>query len=88
MLQDCIRTTPLSPFPYAAASAYYLSQGPLGLDHGISLLDKAIERAPKRAGYYYRKYQILSHYPFRSEEARQALEQAQKLSPKNPNYFP
>ena len=87
MLQDCARITPHSPFPYAAASSYYLTLGPLYANEGLSLLDEAIRRAPKRAGYYYRKYLVLKHFPLRRTEAEQALKKAQELSPKNPEYF-
>ncbi|MBP3394774.1 MAG: hypothetical protein J6M38_09665, partial [Lentisphaeria bacterium] len=87
MLQDCARITPDSPFPYAAASSYYLTLGPFYVNESLSLLDEAIKRAPKRAGYYYRKYLILRHLPGRAAEAEQALKKAQELSPKNPEYF-
>lgn len=87
MLQDCVRITPDSPFPYAAASSYYLTLGPFYVNESLSLLDEAIKRAPKRAGYYYRKYLILRHLPGRAAEAEQALKKAQELSPKNPEYF-
>ncbi len=87
MLRECIRIAPQSPFPYAAASSYYLALGPLYAGEGISLLDEAIRRAPKRAGYHYRKYRILRQLPHRAAEAADALKKAQELSPKNPEYF-
>ena len=87
MLRECVRIAPESPFPYAAASNYYLALGPLYADEGIALLEEAIRRAPKRAGYYYRKYRILRPLPHRAAEAAEALKKAQELSPKNPEYF-
>ena len=86
MLRTCTQIAPKSPFPYAAASSYYLALGPFSFSEGLSLLDEAIARAPKRAGYYYRKYQLLKHIPDRSADAAQALKKAQTLSPKNPYY--
>lgn len=86
MLRTCTQIAPKSPFPYAAASSYYLALGPFSFSEGLSLLDEAIARAPKRAGYYYRKYQLLKHIPDRSGDAAQALKKAQTFSPKNPYY--
>ena len=87
MLRNCTRIAPDSPFPYAAASSYYLALGPFYINDGLFLLDEAIRRAPKRAGYYYRKYQLLKQMPNRSGDAAAALRKAQELSPKNPEYF-
>lgn len=84
MLNACNR---LSPFPFAAASSYYLTLGPQYVPAALALLDKAIRRAPKRAAYYYRKYRILKMLPGRENEAERFLRQARKLSPKNPRYY-
>lgn len=77
-----------SPFPFSSASSYYLSLGPYYADNALELLDKAIERAPKRAAYRYRQYRILKNLPGRAADAEAALQKARELSPKNPVYYP
>ena len=79
---------PRSPFPYASASAFFLSLGPYYSNDALSMLEKAIERTPKRSAYYYRKYRILHTLPNREAEADAALQKARELSPKNPQYYP
>lgn len=85
MLKQCDAR---SPFPFSTASSYCLSLGPYYADNALELLDKAIERAPKRAAYYYRKYRILKNLPGRTADAEAALRKARELSPKNPVYYP
>lgn len=85
MLKQCDNR---SPFPFSTASSYYLSLGPYYADNALELLDKAVERAPKRASYRYRQYRILKNLPGRAADAEAALQKARELSPKNPVYYP
>lgn len=79
---------PRSPFPFAAASSYFLTLGPYYVSDALEMLDQAIALTPKRSAYYYRKYKILQTYPSRKAEADAALNKARELSPKNPQYYP
>lgn len=77
-----------SPFPFASASNYFLTLGPYYIADAVELLDQAIARTPKRAAFYFRKYQILKNLPDRREEAETCLTRARQLSPRNPRYYP
>ncbi len=79
---------PRSPFPYAAVSSYFQTQGPYYTKDALEMLDHAIRLTPKRSAYYYRKYRILNLFPSRQAEAEAALNKARELSPKNPQYYP
>jgi len=83
-----VRCDSRSPFPYASASAYFLSLGPYHTADALDLLEDAIKRTPRRSAYYFRKYRILRMLPGRKDEADQALSKARELSPKNPQYYP
>ena len=85
MLKKC---DPRSPFPAASASYYFQSLGPFYFDESLSLLEKAIEKAPKRSAYYFRKYVLLKSTGKYPGEAEKALKKARELSPKNPRYYP
>lgn len=65
-----------------------MTLGPFYVNESLSLLDEAIKRAPKRAGYYYRKYLILRHLPGRAARSGTGFEKgAGAFPPKNPEYF-
>ncbi|MBQ9336801.1 MAG: O-antigen ligase family protein [Lentisphaeria bacterium] len=84
-LSEC---DPRSPFPFAEVSSYYLARGAYHVGDALAMLDRAIERTPKRSAYHYRRYRICSMLPGREAEAEAALQKARELSPKNPQYYP
>ena len=89
VIRDALaKCDPRSPFPFATASSCVQMQGQYYFPDALEMLDKAIELAPKRAAYYYRKYKLLQFFPGRKAEADSALRKARELSPKNPQYYP